>query len=394
MSDWIVRVQEPGIAAVDHVVTSGVTFGRHPENTVTLYDPKVSSHHSEIRLVEGTWVLMDRGSLNHTAIQDGPELREGESVPLRHAMHAIIGRTTLVFFEEGRVPAPDSSDSAPPPEADSFADASTVTSPGRRDAEPRRRPLDGPAPRGDDGDAPPPGLLDWPEPDGPEGGELRPEARPLSAEDRALLDRVRPRLLVRVGSRSERHLLEKGALAVGRVAGEGAGDCAIDHDTVAARHATLYCRGGRFLILDHGSRHGTWLGEDLLLPHRAHELAPDRVVRFGTVDALFTCRPRSEAQAVGHRKALEVLGREKGVGAGALRAAAKAATAGRHPADELILAGRITPGQWVEAVQKARILQMTALEGRGLRPARRWKLLVLLAAITLALTAILLIWGS
>jgi hypothetical protein len=66
-----------------------VTIGRHEDNTVTLPDPLVSRHHTEIAMQGGQWVIRDLGSVNGTYVNGqritGPRvLDHGDSIRVGH----------------------------------------------------------------------------------------------------------------------------------------------------------------------------------------------------------------------------------------------------------------------------------------------------------------------
>lgn len=54
----------------------------------------------------------------------------------------------------------------------------------------------------------------------------------------------------------------------------------LQQDTVSRRHAQLYFREGRWIVVDLGSTNGTFLNEQLV---RRTELLPGDIVRFGAV---------------------------------------------------------------------------------------------------------------
>jgi hypothetical protein len=80
-----------------------VTLGRLPECELAIADAGVSRRHAEVKRVpDGTWVVADLGSTNGTKVNgtriSGPrELKDGDEV--------TVGSTTIVFSQEGPVPA-------------------------------------------------------------------------------------------------------------------------------------------------------------------------------------------------------------------------------------------------------------------------------------------------
>ena len=81
----------------DHfVITSQVTtLGRHPESDIVLDDITVSRRHSEMRLIDGRYVVSDVGSLNGTYVNqqriDTAVLAQGDELQ--------VGKFRLVFLQ-------------------------------------------------------------------------------------------------------------------------------------------------------------------------------------------------------------------------------------------------------------------------------------------------------
>lgn len=75
--------------------TQVTTIGRHPESDVVLDDITVSRRHSEVRLVDGRYVVTDAGSLNGTYVNqsrvDSAALHQGDEVQ--------VGKFHLVFLQ-------------------------------------------------------------------------------------------------------------------------------------------------------------------------------------------------------------------------------------------------------------------------------------------------------
>ena len=71
------------------------TLGRHPESDIVLDDITVSRRHSEVRLVDGRYVVSDVGSLNGTYVNqqrvDSAVLAQGDEVQ--------VGKFRLVFLQ-------------------------------------------------------------------------------------------------------------------------------------------------------------------------------------------------------------------------------------------------------------------------------------------------------
>lgn len=75
------------------------TLGRHPDNTVQIFDPVVSKRHAEIhRLPGGTYLLKDLGSRNGTYIRS----RSVTEHPLEDGDEIQMGSTRLLFEGGGQ----------------------------------------------------------------------------------------------------------------------------------------------------------------------------------------------------------------------------------------------------------------------------------------------------
>jgi adenylate cyclase len=84
----LILVSEDG--EQEYPLAGSDTLGRHPDNSVQVFDPVVSKRHAEIvRLPDGTFLLRDLGSLNGTyirgrsitehALEDGDEIQMGSA---------------------------------------------------------------------------------------------------------------------------------------------------------------------------------------------------------------------------------------------------------------------------------------------------------------------------
>lgn len=75
--------------------TQVTTIGRHPESDIVLDDITVSRRHSEVRLVDGRYVVSDAGSLNGTYVNqervDSRVLAQGDELQ--------VGKFHLVFLQ-------------------------------------------------------------------------------------------------------------------------------------------------------------------------------------------------------------------------------------------------------------------------------------------------------
>lgn len=75
--------------------TQVTTIGRHPESDIMLDDITVSRRHSEIRLVDGRYVVSDAGSLNGTYVNQG----RVDNAVLQQGDEVQVGKFHLVFLQ-------------------------------------------------------------------------------------------------------------------------------------------------------------------------------------------------------------------------------------------------------------------------------------------------------
>jgi hypothetical protein len=75
-------------------------LGRGTDCDLRLVDPGVSRHHAELRVENDQVVLVDLGSTNGTFVNGQPVRR----VALSDGTHVSLGRTTLVFRQDGPDP--------------------------------------------------------------------------------------------------------------------------------------------------------------------------------------------------------------------------------------------------------------------------------------------------
>ena len=73
-------------------------LGRGTDCDLRLVDPGVSRHHAELRVENGQVVLVDLSSTNGTFVNGQPVRR----VALTDGTHVSLGRTTLVFQQDGQ----------------------------------------------------------------------------------------------------------------------------------------------------------------------------------------------------------------------------------------------------------------------------------------------------
>lgn len=75
--------------------TQVTTIGRHPESDIVLDDITVSRRHSEIRLVDGRYVVSDAGSLNGTYVNQ----QRVDTAVLSQGDELQVGKFHLVFLQ-------------------------------------------------------------------------------------------------------------------------------------------------------------------------------------------------------------------------------------------------------------------------------------------------------
>ncbi|WP_448850700.1 oxoglutarate dehydrogenase inhibitor Odhl [Corynebacterium sp. 335C] len=80
---------------LDQAVT---TAGRHPDSDIFLDDVTVSRRHAEFRLEDGSFEVVDVGSLNGTYVNREPK----NSAALANGDEVQIGKFRLVFLSAGK----------------------------------------------------------------------------------------------------------------------------------------------------------------------------------------------------------------------------------------------------------------------------------------------------
>jgi pSer/pThr/pTyr-binding forkhead associated (FHA) protein len=83
-----------------------LTVGRSEDNSLHLPHPSVSSHHGELRLQEGDYIIADKGSTNGTRVNDD-RISEAK---LRNNDMVMIGHMLFRYESENVLAAP------PPPD--------------------------------------------------------------------------------------------------------------------------------------------------------------------------------------------------------------------------------------------------------------------------------------
>ena len=75
-----------------------IRIGRQPDNDIPLTgNLEVSRHHAELRVENDQVILVDLGSTNGTFVNGQPIRR----VALSDGTHVSLGRTTLIFRQDG-----------------------------------------------------------------------------------------------------------------------------------------------------------------------------------------------------------------------------------------------------------------------------------------------------
>ncbi|HEX9260099.1 MAG TPA: FHA domain-containing protein [Acidimicrobiales bacterium] len=90
-----------------------LVLGRNPECDVVLdTDPAVSRVHARLERVGPAWTITDLGSANGTLVGGEPIFAPHT---LRHGDEILVGRTRLVFRDQGTKPGPDTEKLGKPP---------------------------------------------------------------------------------------------------------------------------------------------------------------------------------------------------------------------------------------------------------------------------------------
>jgi pSer/pThr/pTyr-binding forkhead associated (FHA) protein len=173
----------------------------------------------------------------------------------------------------------------------------------------------------------------------------------------ATLGEAKPRLVFRAKKQGSVVPVTEPANVIGR---KQVGDVtiAIDDDGVSSRHARLTLAGRSFWIEDLGSKNHTLLDKEQIAPRVKRVLHGDCCLRFGTVDVLLVVEPVAGMESPDGATYDEALGflAESGVLAGeSLKRAQAARREGKHPAQELIVAGVISVSQWHDAITTAKL---------------------------------------
>ena len=296
-----------------------LSVGRLPDNDLVLEDDHVSGHHGRLERSHRGWRYTDVGSTNGSIVAAGPTLRAGESFDFAEDTQILLGATVL-DVRVARVPR-------------------QTSPPGRSAGTPRLPRV--------------PARLYLPTPTGSPG------TPPSAWVARAL-----------PGPRA----------TLGR-----ADDCeaVVRHPSVSARHAELVSLDGGWQLRDLGSASGTRVGVRRL--RGVERLAGDCQVLLGDAELLFSDRVASLPEVARLLAALvadERLSRAQArVARQELRLRADTPDAG-DLRDFLLGRGWLSPGAWVETLERAG-------RGPGGPPPARRRRLAALAVLLVVLAAVL-----
>ncbi|MBM4320367.1 MAG: FHA domain-containing protein, partial [Deltaproteobacteria bacterium] len=90
-------VGKTGTFDKEYELTETNSLGRHPSQSIQIFDRVVSKEHALVVLREGKYFLNDLGSRNGTFLNGQ---RISQSVPLRHNDEIKMGSTCLVFLDD------------------------------------------------------------------------------------------------------------------------------------------------------------------------------------------------------------------------------------------------------------------------------------------------------
>jgi pSer/pThr/pTyr-binding forkhead associated (FHA) protein len=405
MIEWILEVRRPGKEPVHMDVTDGMTIGRHLDNVVFLDDSGASSHHAEIRQVDGSFRLVDLGSTNKTKLQDGHKLGKDEWVPLKHGLVIKIGKSALEVKSAAEIEAAGSptvhakvrSEASSGSSTSSSSSSRGVIKGGSADPSSETARREAPAAAGVASPAAETSIKDLPpeiaaeiaaELEGMSPEEQRTIAAVIVSEDK--LDRdalgkvaggeisdtllkyaewrtAGARLIVSSEALRQRVDFIGPTVVVGRSTDPAQRvTCHLPHDGVSMVHARVVFQKGHFYVEDLGSMNGTYIGSELLQPNQPREITTDQRLRFGPIEAVFV----SDQARTGigdprqwYAEAGDVLVEGGYITRLALKKGQKEASESDTSIGEaLLLSGHITCRQWVDALEKAMLMAMVKKE--------------------------------
>lgn len=83
-----------GVSAEAEFLAERMSIGRAADNHLIIADESISSHHGEIALDEGSWVITDLGSTNGTKMNG----QRVERAVLVHGGHFTLGHVECLFL--------------------------------------------------------------------------------------------------------------------------------------------------------------------------------------------------------------------------------------------------------------------------------------------------------
>lgn len=402
---WL-RITEPDSPPREIPVVEGMVFGRLPEIDCPLNDPKVSNRHAQVVRSGDGLAVEDLGSTNKTRIEEGPELSAGDRHRLTEGLAFWLGRTRLLVIRAApaSVVAPIE---APSPDV-------TLMARQMRDDE---RSRSGPAESG---------PIDEPTLDAPArstafSASSSRSQRTDEAEGRSGTEKLGGRTTIQVGgsaggrsaepglvtpervapprsrlvlaSDGERRALdlqfpatEDAELVIGRSRNAG---LPFTHVSVSASHARFVCKGPEVWFEDLGSTNGSSVDEVPVQPPQAVRLSSDQLLRLGSVECLFIRNADDRGLPIPEERyetALERLKRRGKLNEDEFRRSLVELGERRsHPGETLVLAGRITPAEWVEAIRGDRL--------SGPKRSGRPRALVFLLGVIIVLLVAYLAWS-
>lgn len=407
----VLRIQEPDLTPREVALRDGMVIGRLPESDCVLNDPKVSSRHAQIVVVEGGLAIEDLGSTNGTRVDGGVALTAGERHRLTEGMVLWLGRTRVEVGEP-----------APPIEAtQEFPPGPEVTLLARERRSEQRAQNGDPAFEGETLEQLPPAAAgasvthmketllvpEEPPPQAPsqEAAAQEPPAQDTpvaessaapspSVVDAALQSAENTFLILVHGS--ERRVEPLPFVVEGEVLQATIGRSSrraqvrIEDGSVSGVHARVFVRDDKYFVEDLGSTNGTCAGETRLVPHSPREIHTDEGLRFGAVSALFVSEHDAKGMRVSEERyeaTVEQLHTQGKIDSEAQRHALTALVEnGVHPAQSLLLLTAITIEDWLAAFHRGRVT-MVAKKAETERKVRKRTLVWVLLVVAVALLA-------
>ena len=182
-------------------------------------------------------------------------------------------------------------------------------------------------------------------------------------------------------------LRDREEFVVGREDGEDDVYCAVDRESVSRLHARIAFDGRSFIVEDLGSTNGTFVMGERLLEGERRRLAPETVMRFGSVYALFVVIADADCKRIPakiYEAAFRIL-----IADGIISRRDLAAARGEtyeSVRDGLLSSGAVTADTWSRAFRRAVALDASTVSRSWLGADRRWRRTALgLLAVVLVL---------